>query len=227
MVRLILLPLRLLLFPFRFAAGSAKAGYVAGRAVGLSRSIFFGLGFASGVLVASPKARKAAFAGVGRITMAVAKAQEKDDAAPVASRARRRPRSGRGRARTGWCSPIRRPATTTARPGRCCRPTNKVPRRHEGDGMRLWPEEYEDLRAEAREMIGGLLGAMSDDASGRRHARGRLRRGEGGARPGRRWPTSSPRSPRPRSGRSPACRAGCSCPRAPPPPSTSTSTAAG
>ena len=55
MVRMILLPLRLLLFPFRFAAGSAKAGYVAGRAVGLSRSIFFGLGFASGVLVASPE----------------------------------------------------------------------------------------------------------------------------------------------------------------------------
>ncbi len=88
MVRLILLPLRFLLFPFRFAAGSAKAGYVAGRAVGLSRSIFFGLGFASGVLVASPKARKAAFAGLGRITTAVAKAQQKDDpvtgaAAPV------------------------------------------------------------------------------------------------------------------------------------------------
>ena len=80
MVRLILLPLRFLLFPFRFAAGSAKAGYVAGRAVGLSRSIFFGLGFASGVLVASPKARKAAVAGVGRITTAVAKAQKKDEA---------------------------------------------------------------------------------------------------------------------------------------------------
>ncbi len=84
MVRLILLPLRFLLFPFRFAAGSAKAGYVAGRAVGLSRSIFFGLGFASGVLVASPKARKAAFAGVGRITAAVAKAQEKKGSAPAA-----------------------------------------------------------------------------------------------------------------------------------------------
>ena len=83
MVRLILLPLRFLLFPFRFAAGSAKAGYIAGRAVGLSRSLFFGLGFASGVLVASPKARKAAFAGVGRITMAVAKAQKKDESPPA------------------------------------------------------------------------------------------------------------------------------------------------
>lgn len=83
MVRMILLPLRLLLFPFRFAAGSAKAGYVAGRAVGLSRSVFFGLGFASGVLVASPKARKVAFAGVGRVTKAVAEAREKDESAPV------------------------------------------------------------------------------------------------------------------------------------------------
>ena len=32
--------------------------------------------------------------------------------------------------------------------------------------MRLWPEEYEDLRPEAREMIGSLLGSMSDDAFG-------------------------------------------------------------
>ncbi len=95
MVRMILLPLRLLLFPFRFAAGSAKAGYVAGRAVGLSRSVFFGLGFASGVLVASPKARKVAFAGVGRVTKAVAEAQEKDESAPVAPDARRRPGPGR------------------------------------------------------------------------------------------------------------------------------------
>jgi hypothetical protein len=85
MVRLILLPLRFLLFPYRFAAGSARAGYYAGRAVGFSRSVFFALGFASGVLVASPKARKAAFSGVGRITMAVAKAQRKDDAPPAAS----------------------------------------------------------------------------------------------------------------------------------------------
>lgn len=32
--------------------------------------------------------------------------------------------------------------------------------------MRLWPEEYEELRPEAREMIGSLLGSMSDDAFG-------------------------------------------------------------
>ena len=83
MVRLLLLPLRFLQFPFRFAAGSARAGYYAGRAVGFSRSAFFGLGFVSGVLVASPKARKAAFSGVGRITMAVAKAQKKDEPPPA------------------------------------------------------------------------------------------------------------------------------------------------
>lgn len=32
--------------------------------------------------------------------------------------------------------------------------------------MKLWPDEYEDLRAEAREMIAGLLGAMSDGFGG-------------------------------------------------------------
>lgn len=84
MVRLILLPLRFIRFPFRVAAGSARAGYFAGRTVGLSRSVFFGLGFASGVLVASPRARRAAFAGVGRITKVAAKAKEKDGSTPTA-----------------------------------------------------------------------------------------------------------------------------------------------
>lgn len=32
--------------------------------------------------------------------------------------------------------------------------------------MRLWPEEYEGLREEAREMIGGLLGGLAEDAFG-------------------------------------------------------------
>jgi len=32
--------------------------------------------------------------------------------------------------------------------------------------VELWPAEYEDLRAEAREMIGGLLSALSGDAFG-------------------------------------------------------------
>lgn len=32
--------------------------------------------------------------------------------------------------------------------------------------MQLWPDEYEDLRAEAREMIGGLIGAMTDGPFG-------------------------------------------------------------
>jgi len=83
MVRLLVLPVRLLLVPFRVAAGSAKVGYRAGRTVGVSRSLFFGLGFASGLLVASPKARRVAFAGVGRLTKTVAKAQAKDEPAPT------------------------------------------------------------------------------------------------------------------------------------------------
>jgi len=75
MVRLLILPVRLLLFPFRVAAGSARAGYRAGRTVGISRSLFFGVGFASGVLVASPRARRVALAGARRASVAVAKAR--------------------------------------------------------------------------------------------------------------------------------------------------------
>ncbi len=83
MVRLLVLPLRFLVFPFRFAAGSARAGFYAGRAVGISRSAFFGLGFASGVLVASPKARKATFVGLGRLVTAAVNAQKKAEVAPT------------------------------------------------------------------------------------------------------------------------------------------------
>jgi len=75
MVRLLILPIRLLFFPFRVAAGSAKAGYHAGRTVGISRSLFFGLGFASGVLAASPKARRVALAGARRAKVAAAKSR--------------------------------------------------------------------------------------------------------------------------------------------------------
>ena len=80
MLRLLLLPVRLVWFPFRVAAGSAKAGWYAGRAVGISRATFFGVGFATGVLAASPKARRAALAGTRRAMASVAKAR--DDAAP-------------------------------------------------------------------------------------------------------------------------------------------------
>src|SRR5688500_1889125 len=83
MVRLLILPVRLLFFPFRVAAGSAKAGYRAGRTVGISRSLFFGIGFASGVLVASPKARRAALAGARRASAAAKARTEPPVATPA------------------------------------------------------------------------------------------------------------------------------------------------
>lgn len=67
---------RLLTLPFRLAAGSARAGWYAGRTVGAGRALFFGVGFATGVLVASPRARRIALTGVSRVTVAVAEARE-------------------------------------------------------------------------------------------------------------------------------------------------------
>jgi len=72
---------RLLTFPFRLAAGSARAGWYAGRAVGATRALYFGVGFASGVLVASPTARRAALTGISRVTVAVA--ERRQDTEPV------------------------------------------------------------------------------------------------------------------------------------------------
>jgi hypothetical protein len=72
---------RLLTFPFRLAVGSARAGWYAGRAVGATRAAFFGVGFAAGVLVASPKARRAALTGISRVTVAVA--ERRQEAEPV------------------------------------------------------------------------------------------------------------------------------------------------
>ena len=71
---------RLLTFPFRLAAGSARAGWYAGRAVGVTRALYFGIGFATGVLAASPKARRAALTGVSRVTVAVAERRQGADA---------------------------------------------------------------------------------------------------------------------------------------------------
>ena len=70
---------RLLTFPFRLAAGSARVGWYAGRAVGATRALYFGVGFATGVLVASPKARRAALTGVSRVTAAVAERRQDAD----------------------------------------------------------------------------------------------------------------------------------------------------
>jgi hypothetical protein len=67
---------RLVTFPFRLAAVSARTGWRSGRLIGLSRSAWFGLGFASGVLVASPRARRVALTGVGKVTVAVVEARK-------------------------------------------------------------------------------------------------------------------------------------------------------
>jgi hypothetical protein len=55
--------IRLLFLPFRLVFGSVRVGFRAGRAVGVSRALFFGLGFSAGVLVASPTARRLALKG--------------------------------------------------------------------------------------------------------------------------------------------------------------------
>jgi hypothetical protein len=83
-IRLLTVPLRLLAlsfrrlvtFPFRLAALSARTGWRSGRLVGLSRSGWFGVGFTTGVLVVSPKARRAAFTGVTKLTVAAVKARK-------------------------------------------------------------------------------------------------------------------------------------------------------
>jgi len=74
---------RLLTFPFRLAAGSARAGWYAGRAVGATRALYFGVGFVTGALAASPKARRTALTAVSRVTVAVAeRRQDADVTAP-------------------------------------------------------------------------------------------------------------------------------------------------
>ena len=72
----------LITLPFRLAFGSVRLGWRAGRLVGPSRALFFGTGFAIGVLAVSPKARAAALAGVTRLTEAVVDARKVDEPAP-------------------------------------------------------------------------------------------------------------------------------------------------
>jgi len=84
-MRLLTLPLRFLLFPFRLAAVSGRAGWHAGRAVGVSRAAFFGLGFGAGLLVASPKARRVALAGTRRAIVTIAKTREEPPVTDLAT----------------------------------------------------------------------------------------------------------------------------------------------
>jgi hypothetical protein len=62
----------LITLPFRLVFGSMRLGWRTGRLVGPSRALFFGTGFAIGVLAVSPKARAAAFGGVAKLTEAIA-----------------------------------------------------------------------------------------------------------------------------------------------------------
>lgn len=68
--------IRLLTLPFRLLFGSVRVGYHAGRAVGASRALFFGVGFTAGVLVASPGARRLAYKGTLKGVAAVRRPEE-------------------------------------------------------------------------------------------------------------------------------------------------------
>ena len=74
--------IRLLTLPFRVVFGSVRLGWRTGRVVGPSRALFFGIGFATGVVVASPTARRAALKGV--VSGAAAIREARTPPAPVA-----------------------------------------------------------------------------------------------------------------------------------------------
>jgi hypothetical protein len=76
---------RVILVPPRLAVGSARLGWRASRFVGLSRAGAFALGVGTGVLLASPGARRAAAKGVAAVIRGIAKAREEDDPAHVAA----------------------------------------------------------------------------------------------------------------------------------------------
>jgi hypothetical protein len=72
----------LITLPFRLVFGSLRIGWKAGRLVGPSRALFFGIGFGVGVLAASPKARALAFEGAGKAQDALASARQDEATAP-------------------------------------------------------------------------------------------------------------------------------------------------
>jgi hypothetical protein len=72
----------LITLPFRLAFGSVRIGWKAGRLVGPSRALFFGIGFGVGVLAASPKARALAFEGAGKAREAIAEARQVEPTPP-------------------------------------------------------------------------------------------------------------------------------------------------
>ncbi len=77
--------LRLIFLPFRLALGSARLGWRTGRVVGPTRAGAFVLGVGTGILLASPDARRAAASGVAALVRQAAKAREEVDPAHVAA----------------------------------------------------------------------------------------------------------------------------------------------
>jgi hypothetical protein len=75
--------IRLLTLPFRLVFGGVRLGWYAGRTVGPTRAVFFGLGFTAGVWVASPTFRRATLKGAVRA--AAAAKRPRDELAPAAS----------------------------------------------------------------------------------------------------------------------------------------------
>ena len=75
--------IRLLTLPFRLVFGGVRLGWYAGRTVGPTRAVFFGLGFTAGVWVASPAFRRMTLKGALRGFAAVQR--PKDELAPAAT----------------------------------------------------------------------------------------------------------------------------------------------
>lgn len=82
MRRLVTVPYHVVTFPVRVAAVSARVGWRTGRVVGPNRAAFFGAGVATGVLLASPRARRLAVSGVAAAARAVADARRRREPPP-------------------------------------------------------------------------------------------------------------------------------------------------
>ena len=75
--------IRLLTLPFRMLFGGIRLGWYAGRTVGPTRAVFFGLGFTAGVWVASPAFRRLTIQGALRGVAATRKPPEPAPATPT------------------------------------------------------------------------------------------------------------------------------------------------
>ena len=75
--------IRLLTLPFRLVFGSVRLGWKAGRTVGPTRAVFFGLGFTAGVWVASPAFRRLTLQGAVKGLAAARKPEPATPGTPV------------------------------------------------------------------------------------------------------------------------------------------------